>query len=40
MDVIGRSAGSVRPPLTPLSEQEKQQLATLVSAVSRQALPA
>lgn len=40
MEVVGRPAGSVRPPLTDLTEAEKQQLAELVSAVSRQTIPA
>ncbi|MBT2186046.1 5-dehydro-4-deoxyglucarate dehydratase [Sphingobium sp. H33] len=40
MEVIGRPAGSVRPPLTNLTDEEKQQLAALVSAVSRQTVAA
>ncbi|MCW2395749.1 5-dehydro-4-deoxyglucarate dehydratase [Sphingobium sp. B8D3B] len=40
MDVVGRSAGSVRPPLTDLTADEREQLAKLVADVSRQAVPA
>lgn len=40
MDVIGRSAGSVRKPLTDLTSEEKQQLATLIAGVAQQAVAA